>query len=106
MLRGKIGIVLLMLFVTALPGWASNKHAKNKDKRPNILIIVADDLGYSDLGVYGSEIHTSNLDKLARSGRMLTDFYATPACSPTRASLLTAHPRGRSAGRCNRSAWA
>tara|TARA_R110002049_G_scaffold118501_2_gene272494 strand:+ start:2633 stop:4270 length:1638 start_codon:yes stop_codon:yes gene_type:complete len=57
--------------------------------RPNILVIVADDLGYSDLGVFGSEIATPNLNKLAERGVVFTQFYATPACSTTRASLLT-----------------
>ena len=57
--------------------------------RPNMLIILADDLGYSDLGCYGSEIHTPNLDRLARNGLRLTQCYNTARCCPTRASLLT-----------------
>jgi len=57
--------------------------------RPNILLIVADDLGYSDLGVYGGEIDTPNLNALADSGLQLTDFHAAPACSPTRAQLMS-----------------
>ena len=56
---------------------------------PNILLIVVDDLGYSDLGVYGSEINTPNLDQLARSGILFTDFYSASVCSPTRSMLLT-----------------
>ena len=60
-----------------------------KTTNPNILIIVADDLGYSDLGCFGSEIKTPNLDSLASQGYLLSQFYATPACSPTRATLLT-----------------
>ena len=59
------------------------------DDRPNIVIILADDLGYSDIGCYGSEIPTPNLDKLAAGGVRFTQFYNTPRCSPTRASLLT-----------------
>lgn len=58
-------------------------------RRPNILLIVADDLGYSDLGIYGGEIDTPNLDALAREGVLFTQFYASPMCSPTRAMLLT-----------------
>jgi arylsulfatase len=58
-------------------------------KRPNFLIIVADDLGFSDIGSFGGEIHTPNLDKLAYSGLRLTDFHSAPACSPTRAMLMT-----------------
>lgn len=58
-------------------------------ERPNVLIVVADDLGYSDLGVYGGEIETPNLDALAESGLMFTRFYANASCSPTRAMLLS-----------------
>ena len=57
--------------------------------RPNILLIVADDLGYTDLGVFGGEVDTPNLDKLAADGRMFSQFYASSMCSPTRAMLLS-----------------
>lgn len=57
--------------------------------QPNVLLIVADDLGYSDLGAFGGEIDTPNLDALAMSGLRLTNFYAMPNCSPTRSMLLT-----------------
>ena len=57
--------------------------------RPNIIVILADDLGYSDVGCYGSEIATPNLDALARGGLRLTHFYNTARCCPTRAALLT-----------------
>ena len=58
-------------------------------KRPNIVVILADDMGYSDIGCYGSEISTPNLDKLAQGGVRFTQFYNTARCCPTRASLLT-----------------
>ena len=58
-------------------------------KRPNFLVIVADDLGYSDIGSFGGEIDTPNLDRLAYAGVRFTDFHSAPACSPTRAMLLT-----------------
>lgn len=58
-------------------------------KQPNILLIVADDLGYSDLGCYGGEIETPNLDRLAENGVRLTQFYNTGRCCPSRASILT-----------------
>lgn len=58
-------------------------------KRPNFLVIVADDLGFSDIGAFGGEINTPNLDRLAHAGTRLTDFHSAPACSPTRAMLLT-----------------
>ena len=57
--------------------------------RPNVIIILADDLGYSDVGCYGSEIQTPNLDFLATNGLRYTQFYNTSRCCPTRASLLT-----------------
>ncbi len=56
---------------------------------PNVVVILADDLGYADLGCYGSEIATPNLDRLADEGVRYTDFHVNPMCSPTRASLLT-----------------
>ena len=59
------------------------------DERPNILFILADDLGYSDLGIFGSEIPTPNLDMLATEGMLLTDFYANMTCSPTRSMLMS-----------------
>ena len=57
--------------------------------RPNIVLILADDLGYSDIGCFGSEIATPNLDRLAQSGVRLTQFYNQARCCPTRAALLT-----------------
>ena len=59
------------------------------DKRPNILIIMADDMGYSDIGCYGGEINTPNLDALAVKGIKMRSFYNNARCCPTRASLLT-----------------
>jgi arylsulfatase len=58
-------------------------------QRPNILYILADDLGYADLGVFGSEIPTPNIDALAREGMLLTDFHAGMTCSPTRAMVMS-----------------
>lgn len=59
------------------------------DKRPNILLLVADDLGYSDLGSFGGEINTPNIDQLANNGAKLTNFVAAPTCSPTRAMIMS-----------------
>jgi len=67
------------------------------DERPNFLIILADDLGYSDLGFLGSEIRTPNIDALAAEGVILTNYHVGPSCSPTRAMLLSGtdtHPAG------------
>ena len=67
-------------------GQSANQAAQ---KRPNIVFILADDLGYSDLGCYGSEIETPNLDRLAKGGLRFSQFYNSPRCCPSRASLLT-----------------
>jgi arylsulfatase len=64
-------------------------NAASKSGRPNILLIVADDLGYADLGVYGGDIDTPNIDSLADQGILFTNFHASPFCSPTRAMLLS-----------------
>jgi arylsulfatase len=63
--------------------------AEPAPKRPNFLIIVADDLGFSDIGAFGGEIDTPNLDALARNGLRLTGFHTAPTCSPTRSMLLS-----------------
>jgi arylsulfatase A-like enzyme len=62
---------------------------QQKEVRPNIIIILADDLGYSDIGCYGGEIQTPNIDRLAKQGVRFTSFYNCARCCPTRASLLT-----------------
>lgn len=75
---------LVVLFLTAAePASAAN--------RPNVIVFLADDLGYSDLGCYGSEIETPNLDALAAGGLRLTQFYNTARCWPTRGALLTGY---------------
>src|SRR5207253_6850366 len=72
-------------------------------RKPNVVLIVADDLGGRDLGCYGSTFHkTPHIDKLAKDGARFTDFYAAcPVCSPTRASILT----GRYPQRINLTDW-
>ena len=75
---------LQLLFVLALAS-ANGFSAQ----RPNVLLIMADDMGFSDIGCYGSEIETPNLDKLAGHGLRFTQFYNTARCCPTRASLMT-----------------
>ncbi len=63
--------------------------ARAGDNKPNIVYIVADDLGWKDVGYHGSDIKTPNLDKLAQDGARLEQFYAQPMCTPTRAALMT-----------------
>jgi arylsulfatase len=68
-------------------------------QRPNIVLILADDMGFSDIGCYGSEIRTPNLDGLAKGGVRFTHFYNSARCCPTRASLLTGlHPHQAGVG--------
>lgn len=62
---------------------------RQKDQSPNIVLILADDLGFSDIGCYGAEINTPNLDKLASGGIRFSQFYNASRCCPTRAALLT-----------------
>ena len=80
----------LFCAVSALsPGAPAYGQASPRGAQPNIVVILADDLGFSDLGSYGGEIPTPNLDRLAADGLRFTQFYNTARCSPTRASLLT-----------------
>jgi len=77
-------LVALSLLVPAVV------YAQEKEvERPNFLLIVIDDMGWSDIGAFGGEISTPNIDNLAKSGLMMSDFYVAPTCSPTRAALLT-----------------
>jgi len=76
-----LGLCAALLWLGAIGGRAA--------ERPNILLILCDDMGYSDLGCYGSEIRTPNIDSLARSGLRFTQFHNTSKCWTTRASLLT-----------------
>jgi arylsulfatase A-like enzyme len=80
-----LGLFLVVAFIIS----GSTTAAPTNAPRPNIVLILADDLGYSDLGSYGSEIATPNLDRLASTGKKFTQFYTTPRCCPTRAALLT-----------------
>ena len=79
-----IGIIALVAFDNLMI-----EQQMTPSERPNVLLILADDLGFSDLGVYGSEIPTPNIDALAASGALLTNFYANATCAPSRAMLLS-----------------
>jgi len=76
-------IALLLLRVAPLDA------AETTTAKPNIIVILADDMGFSDLGCYGSEIETPNLDRLAANGLRFTQFYNSSRCCPTRAAILT-----------------
>ena len=81
----------LLTLTATMPSCQSGHDQKARDlsKRPNIIVIMSDDMGYSDIGCYGGEIRTPNLDKLAENGIRMTQFYNAARCCPTRASLLT-----------------
>jgi arylsulfatase len=77
--------ILAMFFV----GIFCPQGFAQQNKKPNIIVILADDLGYSDIGCYGGEIKTPQLDKLAKHGLRFTNFFNTARCCPSRASLMT-----------------
>jgi len=78
--------VLTLLVLTL---WLATQTGLAAEARPNILLIVVDDMGYSDLGAFGGEIRTPNIDSLAAAGVKFTDFYVGPTCSPTRSMLMS-----------------
>jgi len=75
--------------VGAAGRWTRAAAPRGKDGRPNIVLIMADDMGYSDIGCYGGEVKTPALDRLGAGGLRFTQFYNNAKCGPTRASLLT-----------------
>ena len=79
----KIFLILISFF------FSCSSLEKNKESKPNILLIVADDLGYTDLGCFGSEIYTPNINNLSKNGITFTNFHTSPLCAPTRAMLLS-----------------
>jgi arylsulfatase len=86
-----VGLALTSLLNGPRTAWASDGQVDKPQRRPNVVFILADDLGYSDLGCYGGEIATPHLDKLAANGLRFTQFYNTARCWPTRAALLTGY---------------
>jgi len=88
LLSGWLAFAAASLALVALTS-ATSAVAQPATPRPNIVYIVADDLGWKDVGFHGSDINTPNLDKLAQEGARLEQFYAQPMCTPTRAALMT-----------------
>jgi arylsulfatase A-like enzyme len=83
-------LVALTLAVSVLPPLFPRVLHAQDGVRPNVVLIITDDVGYSDFGSYGArDIKTPHIDRLAREGIRLTDFYAAPQCTPTRAALIT-----------------
>lgn len=87
--RGYVGFqgVATELMSTSTPSWPV--RARAKAGAPNVVLVLVDDMGFSDVSPYGAEIDTPNLEQLAHEGYRFTDFHCAPACSPTRAALLT-----------------
>jgi arylsulfatase A-like enzyme len=111
----KPGLRLSLLLASLLFSWAAPARAA-EPARPNVLLLVADDMGFSDAGCYGGEIATPNLDALAKDGLRFTQFYNTARCWPSRAAILTGYyaqqvrrdtvPGIKSGGQGIRPAWA
>ena len=81
-------VCIAMVTVAALTFYSTNSVAEEQEP-PNIVVIMADDLGYSDIGCYGGEIDTPHLDSLAANGLRFSQFYNTAKCHSSRVSLLT-----------------
>jgi arylsulfatase len=94
-MRTTMAALCLAMVVTATsaaqPSTLDGPPSGTTDARPNVVIIMADDLGFSDVGCYGGEIQTPHLDALARGGLRFTQFYNTARCWPTRGALLTGY---------------
>jgi arylsulfatase A-like enzyme len=82
-------LMALLIAVMIGGGYVLNAYAQNLENKPNFLVIVGDDFGYSDIGAFGSEISTPNLDAIAKGGKVLTNYHTAPTCSPARVALLT-----------------
>src|SRR4051812_45978442 len=82
-------VTMRVAAITLLTNVQQMPQAHAADRPPNILYIVADDLGWKDVGFHGSDIKTPTLDALASGGAKLEQFYAQPMCTPTRAALMT-----------------
>jgi arylsulfatase A-like enzyme len=94
LLAPHVGVLYVLPFVLACGAPAA---AQSPPSRPNVILIITDDVGYGDIGSYGApDIKTPNIDSLARNGTRLTDFYAAPNCSPTRAMLISGRYQQRS----------
>jgi len=84
-------IFALTLFFIYVPQFHADAESASTPSKPNVVIILADDMGFSDAGCYGGEIHTPNLDRLAQGGLRFTQFYNTARCWPSRAAILTGY---------------
>ena len=100
-MRSRWGVFAAIVILVAMTG-SQQAGAETTASRPNILVSLGGDLGWSDIGCYGSEIRTPHLDRLAQNGLRFTHFYNATRCCPTRASLLTGlHPHQAGMGWMN-----
>lgn len=81
--------ILIFFLLCSISSCSNVKEVQSKDDRPNIILLVADDLGYADLGCYGGDIETPNIDQLAKHGIRFSRFHTSPLCAPTRSMLLS-----------------
>jgi len=84
-----LSLLSLVYFFGCINFSSSTEEEEPEDNRPNILLIIGDDIGFSDLGCYGAEIQTPNLDRLSKNGLRFQRFYNMAKCNPTRSSLIT-----------------
>jgi len=84
-----LGVLVMLLVTGCQETQKKDKTQTSENKKPNVLVLLADDMGYGDIGAYGSEIQTPNVDKLSREGVQFTNFHVGAACSPTRTMLMT-----------------
>ena len=84
-----LALVITLLCCLAACSGPDSGTSGRAASRPNVLLIVVDDMAFNDLGIFGSEIRTPNIDALAREGVFLTNFHVAPNCSPTRAMLFS-----------------
>lgn len=83
------GLAVAILSLASLMPASAQQKAQSAAKRPNIILILVDDAAFMDFGIYGGEARTPNIDRLAASGAMMTNYHTSPLCSPSRAMLLT-----------------
>ncbi|NND05225.1 MAG: sulfatase-like hydrolase/transferase [Saprospiraceae bacterium] len=82
-------IIFIAYLIVWYPSNGQNGAANQVDDRPNIIVIIGDDIGYADIGCYGAEIETHNLDRLAENGMRFRNFYNMAKCNPTRSTMIT-----------------
>lgn len=91
MIKYSLFVFIIILFTSCTSG----NESKNENRKPNVVVIIADDMGWADIGYNNSRVYTPNLDKLANSGAKFLSHYVMPQCTPTRIALMTGRYPGR-----------